>query len=196
MKVDDTNDTDDQILKLLETDNTTASKLLYTYHYKAVYTYVKDFIPDHDAAKDIIQELFTAIWIKRHSLNLIKPLRSYLFSAAHNKAINYLRDKGRQNRIMGEIVNRSGSGKVAPPADAELQARELETQIRQALSRLPVHAKRTFLMSRKQGMTYKEIAEHLHVTEKAVEKNMSKALSLLRQYLGIYLKMLVIALME
>jgi RNA polymerase sigma-70 factor (ECF subfamily) len=196
MKVDDKNDTDDQILKLLETDNTNAPKLLYTYHYKAVYTYIKDFVPDHDAAKDIIQELFTAIWIKRHSLKLIKPLRSYLFSAAHNKAINYLRDKGRQNRVMGEIVNRSGSGKVAPPADAELQTRELANQIRQALSRLPIHAKRTFLMSRKQGMTYKEIAAHFHVTEKAVEKNMSKALSLLRQYLGIYLKMLVIAWIE
>lgn len=188
--------TDDQILQLLSKDNTTASSLLYKYHYKPVYDYVKDFIPDHDAAKDIVQELFTAIWIKRHSLNLVLPLRKYLFRAAHNKAINYDRDRRTRHRLMGEIVNRSGHGRVAPPADTDLEARELEDQIKQALARLPMHARKTFLMSRKQGMTYKEIADHFQVTEKAVEKNMSKALSLLRQYLGVYIKILLIGIIE
>ncbi len=194
--IDEYNNTDDLILKLLAADDTAACSLLYKCHNKAVYAYVKDFIPDHDAAKDIVQELFTAIWIKRHSLNLVPPLRKYLFRAAHNKAINYDRDSRTRHRLMGEIVNRSGHGRIAPPADSELEARELEEQIKKALARLPMHARKTFLMSRKQGMTYKEIADHFHVTEKAVEKNMSKALSLLRQYLGIYIKMLVIALIE
>ncbi len=194
--IDDLNNTDDLILNLLAADDTAACSLLYKYHYKAVYAYIKDFIPDHDAAKDIVQELFTAIWIKRHSLNLVPPLRKYLFRAAHNKAINYDRDNRTRHRLMGEIVNRSGHGRIAPPADTELEARELEDQIKHALARLPMHARKTFLMSRRQGMTYKEIADHFHVTEKAVEKNMSKALSLLRQYLGIYIKVLVIALIE
>lgn len=191
--IDERNETDDLILSLLAADDTTACSLLYKYHYKAVYAYVKDFIPDHDAAKDIVQELITAIWIKRHSLNLVPPLRKYLFRAAHNKAINYNRDVTTRQRIMGEIVNRSGNGPVAPPADTEMEARELEDQIRQAMTRLPMHARKTFLMSRKQGMTYREIADHFLVTEKAVEKNMSKALSLLRQYLAIYIKIVIVA---
>jgi RNA polymerase sigma-70 factor (ECF subfamily) len=194
--IDEHNDTDNLILNLLAADDTTACSLLYKCHNKAVYDYVKDFIPDHDAAKDIVQELFTAIWIKRHSLNLVLPLRKYLFRAAHNKAINYDRDRRTRHRLMGEIVNRSGHGRVAPPADTDLETRELEDQIKQALARLPMHARKTFLMSRKQGMTYKEIADHFHVTEKAIEKNMSKALSLLRQYLGIYIKILLIGLIE
>jgi RNA polymerase sigma-70 factor (ECF subfamily) len=194
--IDEHSDTDDLILKLLSADDTAASSLLYECHHKAVYDYVKDFIPDHDTAKDIVQELFTAIWVKRHSLNLVPPLRKYLFRAAHNKAINYERDRRNRNRIMGEIVNRSGHGKVAPAADSDLEARELEEQIKQALSQLPMHARKTFLMSRKHGMTYKEIAEHFHVTEKAVEKNMSKALNILRQILGVYIKMLLVAFMH
>ncbi len=194
--IDEHNDTDDLILKLLAADDAAACLLLYKCHSKAVYAYVKDFIPDHEAAKDIVQELFTAIWIKRHSLNLVPPLRKYLFRAAHNKAINYDRDSRTRHRLMGEIVNRSGHGRIAPAADSGLEARELEEQIKKALARLPIHARKTFLMSRKQGMTYKEIADHFNVTEKAVEKNMSKALNLLRQYLGIYIKMLVIALIE
>lgn len=196
LMINDKRDTDDLILDLLAADDPVACKWLYTYHYKAMYSYIRDFIPDDDIAKDIIQELFSAIWIKRHSLNLIKPLRSYLYSAAHNKTINYLRDKGKRNAKMGEIVNRSGSGKVAPPVDAYVEVKELEDQIRIAIKRLPIHARRTFLMSRKQGMTYKEIADHLHVTEKAVEKNMSKALRLLREYLAVYLKMLVLVFIE
>lgn len=196
LMIDDKQDTDDLILNLLATDDPVACKWLYTEHYKAMYSYIRDFVPDDDVAKDIIQELFAAIWIKRHSLNLIKPLRSYLYSAAHNKAINYLRDKTRRTVIMGEILNRTGSEKVTPPVDTYIEAKELENQIRIAIKRLPIHARRTFLMSRKQGMTYKEIADHLHVTEKAVEKNMSKALRLLREYLSVYLKMLILVFIE
>jgi RNA polymerase sigma-70 factor (ECF subfamily) len=192
---EDCNDTDDLILNLLAADDIAASSLLYKHHYKAVYAYVKDYTPDHDAAKDIVQELFTAIWIKRHSLNMVPPIRKYLFRAAHNKAINYDRDKRTRNRIMGEIVNRSGQG-IVPAPDADLQTRELEKLIKEALTHLPMVARKTFLMSRKHGMTYKEIARHFHVTEKAVEKNMSKALSLLRMYLAIYIRVVVIVLLS
>ncbi len=94
--------------------------------------------------------------------------------------------------MMGEIVNRSGSGKVAPAADAGLEARDLEDIIKKTLALLPMKARRTFLMSRKYGMTYEEIALHLKVTVKAVEKNMSKALRKIRKYLGTYLKVLMI----
>jgi RNA polymerase sigma-70 factor, ECF subfamily len=191
---DNTEDTDDLILNLLEADDLRASSILYKCHYRAVYRYIKDFIHNDEDAKDLVQELFTAIWEKRHTLNLIKPLRSYLFSAAHNKAINHLRDQARKKRMLGEIVNRSGSGKIAPSADGEIEADELARIIKEAIALLPPKTRATFLMSRKQNMTYQEIARHLNVTDKAVEKNMSKALALLRKYLGSYLKVLVILL--
>lgn len=69
------NNTDDFILSLLQANNTLAMECLYKHYYKAIYLYLKKFIHEEDDAHDLTQELFNAIWIKRHSLNLAKPHR-------------------------------------------------------------------------------------------------------------------------
>lgn len=185
-------DEDDLILDLLAKDDTLASTLLYRRYYLPVYRYIDSIIDDSESTKDVVQELFLAIWEKRHALNLSKPLGKYLFAAAHNKAVNYIRDERRAKILLAQIVNRTGEATISLPADNELETEELAAVIRKAISLLPFKAKRVFIMSRKYGMTYQEIARHLLVTDKAVEKNMSKALALLRKFLGDYLKMLML----
>ena len=188
---DHIDDDDDLILDLLAKDDTLASTLLYKRFYVGLYNYVREVVGNPEPAKDIVQELFMAIWEKRHSLNLSKPLGKYLFVAAYHKSLNYLRDHKRENIILGEIINRSGNEPTSPAADVEIEAGELAELIKKAMSLLPFKARRAFIMSRKYGMTYPEIARSLSVSDKAVEKNMSKALALLRKYLGDYLKMLL-----
>lgn len=184
-------DEDDLILDLLAKDDTLASTLLYRRYYLPVYRYIDSIIDDSESTKDVVQELFLAIWEKRHALNLSKPLGKYLFAAAHNKAVNYIRDERRAKILLGQIVFRTGEA-TSVSADGELETEELAAVIKKAISLLPFKAKRVFIMSRKYGMTYQEIARHLLVTDKAVEKNMSKALALLRKFLGDYLKMLML----
>lgn len=184
-------DEDDLILDLLAKDDTLASTLLYRRYYLPVYRYIDSSIDDSESTKDVVQELFLAIWEKRHALNLSKPLGKYLFAAAHNKAVNYIRDERRAKILLGQIVFRTGEA-TSVSADGELETEELAAVIKKAISLLPFKAKRVFIMSRKYGMTYQEIARHLLVTDKAVEKNMSKALALLRKFLGDYLKMLML----
>lgn len=187
-KVDDS---DDFILDLLAKDNALACTLLYRRYYRAIFNYVNAMIGNPEPAKDIVQELFVAIWEKRHVLNFTRPLGKYMFAAAHNKALNYLRDAERTHTILGQIVNRSGNGKTSPAADVDLEAQELSALIKTAMNLLPFKAKRAFIMSRKYGMTYPEIAKRLLVTDKAVEKNISKALALLRKFLSDYLKIIL-----
>lgn len=186
------NNTDDFILSLLQASNPLAIQHLYNLYYKTIYRYLKKFMHTEDEAHDLTQELFIAIWIKRHSLNLTKPLQHYLIKAAHNKALNHLRNNERKLHKTGNIIHRTAINSPPPVITEKLDAQELDTIIKQSLLLLPPKARKTFIMSRKLGMTYKEIANHLNVSEKAVEKNMSKALSLLRLYLNTYLKIVLI----
>lgn len=194
--IEDCNDADYQILKLLAADDARASSLLYKIHYKAVYRYVNDYVHNHNDSMDIVQELFIAIWIKRHSLNIMPPIRKYLLRAARNKAINYVRNTRTRKRIMNEAINRAGHGDLAPPADANLAIQELKQQIKRAIIGMPVPARNTFILSRRYGLTYKEIAAHFLVTEKAVEKNMTKALRFMRKFLEAYLKLIIFILFK
>jgi len=185
-------ETDSLILRLLEANDTSACSLLYKSHYKAVYNSVNKFIHDTDQAKDITQELFINIWEKRTVLKITLPIRKYLLSAAHNRVINYSRDSERNRRLRDEVIDRSGGNKITNPVDVDFQAKELERIIREAIALLPDNLRKNFLMSRNLGMTYKEMALHLHVTDKAVEKSMSKALKLLRILLAPYIKVIMV----
>lgn len=188
---DNSNDTDERILKLLKEDDTLALSLMFHSYYKSLYNSVKRVIRNGDDAEDLVIELFQAVWEKRHSLNISKPIRNYLLSAAYHRALNYTRNRGRTKASLTNVIHMSSVAPSAQSTDTELQTRELRRVIKTAISLLPGKMRVTFLMSRNLGMTYKEIARHLHVSEKAVEKNMSKALKLLRVLLAPYLKLML-----
>jgi len=187
---DDTGDTDDLILKLLTDNDPKAVSLLFNAYYGAVSNRVSRIIGDRDEAQDIVLQLFQAVWQKRHALNISKPIKSYLLIAAHNRSVNHIRNRGRARILLNNAIQRSAVTKTVPPADVEIEARELDELIRVAIGLLPDKPRVTLVMSRDSGMTYKEIATNLGVTEKAVEKNINKALQLLRVMLKPYLKML------
>jgi RNA polymerase sigma-70 factor (ECF subfamily) len=187
-----TEDIDELILSLLKANDTAASSLLYNAHYKAVYNNVNKIVRDADVSKDITQELFINVWEKRNVLNITTPIRKYLLSAAHNRIINKRRDEARNKRLLEEVIDRSGGTKIIYPADVDYEAIELEKLIKDAIALLPHSLRKNFSMSRYLGMTYREMATHLGVSEKAVEKSMSKALKLLRMLLAPYIKLLLV----
>ena len=63
----------------------------------------------------------------------------------------------------------------------------------QAVNKLPTERKKIFLMSREDGLKYKEIAAELNISVKTVENQMGKALSTLRTELSDYLPAIIIA---
>jgi RNA polymerase sigma-70 factor (ECF subfamily) len=73
-----------------------------------------------------------------------------------------------------------------------LEKDELEIQVNVAVSELPERCSEVFLMSRMEGMKYREIADKLGISVKAVEAQMTKALRILRERLSGYLEVVVV----
>lgn len=189
---DENDETDSLILSLFSQDDPRAATVMFDAHYQPVYRNVSRIIRNGDDAKDLVLELFHAVWEKRHSLNIRKPVRKYLLTAAHNRAINYLRHKARTTLAMQEMRDLSIQNTTSPPADVAIEAQELDQVINTAIGLLPEKIRITFLLSRNLGMTYKEMADYLQVSEKAIEKNMTKALKLLRMFLRPHIRILLI----
>ena len=65
--------------------------------------------------------------------------------------------------------------------EEEIEAHNLSEYIDMLIQELPPRRREIFNLSRKQHLTYKEIAERLNISEKTVENQISEALKYLRK---------------
>jgi RNA polymerase sigma-70 factor, ECF subfamily len=143
-------------------------------------------VKDQQAAEDIVQDVFLKLWKIRKDIDFAVPLKSYLYRATTNSAINWL---NKNKNIVSESEISQLETKNLSPFNAEdnLNIRELEIKIREAIDKLPPKCKAIFVLSRYEGLKYKQIAEHLDVSVKTVENQMSIALEKLRKDLEPYI---------
>jgi RNA polymerase sigma-70 factor, ECF subfamily len=146
---------------------------------------------DTDEAKDIAQQVFIKLWQNRNALSITYSLEAYLKKAALNASLNRIESKKRFEPLD------SRSELLGPKAERivenQQEANELQSQIDMAIGQLPTRTRAVFILIRFEGMSYKEAAETLVISSKAVEKEMLKALRILRELLRDYLNVFLLA---
>jgi RNA polymerase sigma-70 factor (ECF subfamily) len=84
------------------------------------------------------------------------------------------------------------TGKVVKNTGLEsLKRQDIEHLAKQAIDLLPPKCRLIFNLSRSEEMSHAEIASHLGISKKAVEKQISKALKHLKHHLKPYLGVLL-----
>lgn len=146
--------------------------------------YSMKYIYDLDDAKNIVHEVFLAVWEKFESLPEGTNYKSYLYTSVKNKSLNFIRDK-KKHVILEEAEDQ---GPVEE--NLTLETAELEKEVEIALQLLPEKCRQVFEMNRQDGLKYAEIAEKLNISIKTVEAQMSKALAIMREHLRDFLVVL------
>lgn len=155
-------------------------KEVYENHWLKLYLHLLKMVDDEDDAKDIVQEVFTNLWNNFDSVGITTSYSSYLYSSVRNRAINYLAHK----KIILEHEKNSETQTVSLNSigpDVFLIEKELAQQINNEIDNLPPKMAAIFKMSRFENKSYKEIAEELEIAENTVKKQISRALSLMRE---------------
>ena len=144
---------------------------------------------DADAAHDVAQSVFMRVWAFAETSRVENP-RALIFKAAGNLALNEIK---RRNRFYRRHVTPSEHSEedalenVASPApspEMQTSARQDLKHIMLAIRALPDRPRQAFMMNRFDGLSYKEIAQSLGVSESSIEKYMIEALKRLRQALA------------
>lgn len=112
----------------------------------------------------------------RSDLLEIRDFEPYLYRMAHNHAVNILKKNARESIFRSKIKTLSP---LSLP-EQEVQRKETEALIRNAIERLPKQQKQVFMLSREQGLNQKEISEKLEITVPTVKSHMTQALRALR----------------
>ena len=93
-----------------------------------------------------------------------------MYGAVRNQAISRIR--ARNNSVAADMA--------AEVSDEEMDTSVRDAEVWNAIDRLPPHCREIFLLSKRDGLTYTEIADELGISVKTVENQISKALKTLR----------------
>lgn len=150
-------------------------KLIFDEYYHPLKNFLYYKLGDIDLAEDITQEVFIKTWDKRDTI-VTETVRSYLYKIANNLAINHFNSAKTRFELKLERHDKP----VSESPDYVMEKEEFATRLNQALANLSESQRVVFLMNRIDDLTYKEIAERLEISVKAVEKRMHGALENLR----------------
>jgi RNA polymerase sigma-70 factor (family 1) len=153
-------------------------KKLFSTYFEDVRRYVLYRCGDGDVATDITQDVFMRIWEKQLDVNL-KTAKGLLYKIANDLYITQYRKR----KIAFNFYNTWQPPEKSLTPEDTMNYNELKIAYEEALKTMPEKQRIVFLMNRIDELKYKEIADNLGLSVKAVEKRMSQALSHLKSRL-------------
>lgn len=148
---------------------------------KQLYTYLLRFSGDRTTADDLFQDTLIRVWKGLPGYKEQSKFSSWLFSIAHNTAI----DEHRKNKNKLSFINDKEAGNCSAGNDQlkELEDNELKELIVDSLKHLSEKQRSVFLLRQHSGMSYKEIAETTGQNLNTVLSHMNYAVKKIRKIL-------------
>ncbi|MEM6845130.1 MAG: RNA polymerase sigma-70 factor [Bacteroidota bacterium] len=162
--------------------------ILYKTYVKFVFRTCYRYLGDVAASENITAEIFTSVWERRKTLHQdawqVDSWERYLSQAAKHKIFNHIRIKKQSDAYVTKVLQDAPIFNHATEEDYQFE--ELANQIDTLVDQLPPKCQYVFRLSREKGLSNKEIAQHLSISDNAVKKHIAKALSHLRENLADY----------
>jgi len=181
---------------LLQSDSEQTIKHLFDEYFHQLVFSAFNYVNDRGQAEEIVQDVFVKVWQNFDQLQTVKDLKAYLFKAVKNSCLNFLK----HIKVRQKFIDDTGGGSslVQKSHEETIAEEETKKKVHQAVNKLPDTWKEAFMLSKYNKLKYHEIAEEMNISQKTVEKYMSKALQFLRQelkdlvLLGIFVIELII----
>lgn len=152
----------------------------YDAYYEQLCRFLNLYTQDVAVIEDVVQDVFLRLWENKDCIE-ITYIKTYLFRAAKNKILNYFRDEENKHYLLEKWFNQQLEEKKHRECfDLDILTKTLN----KAINQLPERCKEIFLLSRRDELSYKQIAERLGISIKTVETQISIALKRIREILS------------
>lgn len=155
-------------------------------YYQMLFGFILSMVKEPATAEELVQDVFANFWAKREQISITVSLKAYLYRAARNHTINYLKrrkfEQEYQHQLAGQMAARQMAGQ-SEDTETAFHFSELEKKLYAAIEALPDSCREIFKLSRFEQMTYKEIAETLEIPVRSVHYQIGLALKELRDEL-------------
>lgn len=175
---------DEDLLLLFKAGERAAYEQIYNRYWAIMYVYARKIMADADDAQDIVQEVFTYLWHKGAELVIKTSLPVYLYTAVRYRIFDLLDHRKVRTDYKAYLQQFIDEGEYI--TDNQLREKELVAVIEREVALLPAKMREMFEMSRNEGLSHKEIAEKLGVSDLTVKKQVSNAVKILKGKLRLF----------
>ncbi len=197
-------DSDAELIASVASGSEVALGELYDRYADAIYGHARRLLGDPQAAEEIVQETFLALWNRAETFDpALGSAASWLRSIGRHRVVDRLRSTGRGPRIVAfsdlpfedddeaDAIDHAiaagqpaGVGQSGPAPDGLVVAAETQAQIRAALATMPEQERIVIELAYGQELSQSEIAERLGWPLGTVKTRTRRALRALRIALG------------
>ncbi len=149
---------------------------VYKEQAQAVWRFIYFKCGDSAQADDLVQDAFIKLWQNCAKVPFEKA-KSYLYTLANNAFLNEVAHRKVVLKHRESISSHTDNHNP----QFLLEEKQYKEKLENAIANLTEGQRTAFLLNRIEGKKYREIAELLNISVKAVEKRMSQALASLRK---------------
>jgi RNA polymerase sigma-70 factor (family 1) len=182
MPMNYSNLTDEDLIELLRNGSEDAFEEIYNRYWARLYSSAFKRVRRYEVAEELVQDLFTGLWVNRKEVNIRSTVSSYLQTAIRYMVFNHF-DKEYVRRDYQETLNFSRN--FDNSTEEAVLLKDLESVLEIEVGLLPTQCRSVYKLSRKEHKTNKEIALLMGISEKTVENHLTKALKRLKGNLSL-----------
>ncbi|WP_420602599.1 RNA polymerase sigma factor [Flagellimonas sp.] len=155
-------------------------KKIFDDHSEVIRNFIYYKCKDMQQAEDLTQDAFVKLW-KNCKKVVFSKAKSFVMKVAQNAFYN---EAAHEKVVLKYNSTVSIKKMFTESPDFLMEEQEFMEKLQRSISSLPEKERIVFLLSRKDKKTYREIAEIVGITQKAVERRMHLALLKLREKIG------------
>lgn len=175
---------DNSLLNLLKASDNEAFTEIYRRYWKKMFAVAAHKLQHLAEAEEVVQDIFLDLWNRKTELNITASLGTYLAAAVKYKVLNVLAKRNQQLKYAQHAAMHTPEADVS--TEQWLQFAELRERLEKLVAELPEKCRLVFKLSREKGLSQKEIAATLDISEKTVEAHLARATRHLKVNLGSY----------
>jgi RNA polymerase sigma-70 factor (family 1) len=175
-------DTDKALFERISNEDEGAFSIIFYRYTARLSPFITQLLQSESWTEEIVQDVFLRLWQSRHQLAAIEQPSAYLYQMASNRTLDYIKRNAREVKLQYYATRLYGAGTYQSETDVDIK--ELEALIRQAVIRLPPQRRKVYQLVREEGLSHAEIAARLQISKHTVRNHVAEAL----QEIGMYLR--------
>lgn len=182
-----------ELVKQFKAGNEMAFELIFHRTKGKLMGFLKKVLPVGEDEESVMQEIYLKLWSKRTIVETDKNFETFLFTLARNMVIDVMRKRLSKQKYLENLYSQLKEGqKNSMDTLAAVEYSELEQKIFELINKLPEKRQEIFKLNRIEGLTYKEIAAKLDISENTVDTQIRKALTFLRSEMKNFISLLLL----
>ena len=182
--------TDEKLIEKIAAKDTSAFEQLVNKYQTRLYNLVYQLTNASPDSPDIVQEIFIKVYEKVSSFKGKSSVYTWLYRLAVNTALDYLKKVKRKKVVAVENIEKDFLQRQdnAKTPFEKLRKKEVQDQVRRAISKLPDKYRTVIMLREIEGASYREISQILGRSIGTIESRLFRARVLLQEYLKDFME--------